>query len=170
MTIPHLNKGKRSWKSVVTPGRAHVIAPFVALFLFLAAVRTAPLTTSPLAKAYHPSCVWTYEREQGGYAPVANDGRHDLAEFICPSMFRDMSDYVYAWPYDHFGEHDVWVGDPALAAQNLPPVCTIHLSCIAVSYASGDLFTNFCVRISLLRSTPCTRAHEFIGSNSLLAQ
>ena len=75
--------------------------------------------------SYHPSCKWIYEEHQGGYEPVANNGRRDLAEFVCPSMFRDISDYVYQWPYEHFGEHRVWVADPELAAQNLPPVGTI---------------------------------------------
>ena len=73
-------------------------------------------------KKYHPSCKWVYNETKGGYPPIANNGREDLVEYVCPSMFRDMSDYVYQWPYEHFGEHDVWVADPALAAENLPPV------------------------------------------------
>ena len=71
---------------------------------------------------YDPQCKWTYDEATGGYPPVANDGRRDLANYVCPSMFRDMSDYVYSWPYAHFSEHDVWVADPLLASQNLPPV------------------------------------------------
>lgn len=63
------------------------------------------------SKTYDPECKWAYEEMEGGYPPVANDGRKDLATYICPSTFRDMADYVYAWPYERFGESQVYIPD-----------------------------------------------------------
>lgn len=37
-----------------------------------------------------------------GYPPVAFRGRK--ADFVSPSMFRDMADYVISWPWAHFDE------------------------------------------------------------------
>jgi len=74
---------------------------------------------------YDKQCQWTYNEATGGYAPVANEGRRHLAGYICAAVFRDMSDYVYSWPYHRFSEYDVWVADLELAARNLPPVSKI---------------------------------------------
>ena len=82
-----------------------------------------------ISKVYDPECRWTYEEKEGGYPPVANDGRKDIAKYICPSTFRDMADYVYAWPYDRFGESQVYVPDKELALRNLPPVRNFWVSC-----------------------------------------
>jgi hypothetical protein len=73
-------------------------------------------------KTYDPECKWSYDEKLGGYPPVANDGKKDLGAYICPSTFRDLSDFVYSWPYDRFGEDKVWVADQELAVRNLPPV------------------------------------------------
>ena len=90
-------------------------------------------STSTLAKyslyqsTYDKRCQWTYNETGGGYAPVANEGRRHLAEYVCAATFRDMSDYVYSWPYKRFSEYDVWVADVELAAKNLPPVSDAFL-------------------------------------------
>lgn len=73
-------------------------------------------------KTYDPECTWTYEEKRGGYPPVAYNGRGDVAMYICPSTFRDLADYVYAWPFDRFGEDQVYIPDKELAMRNLPPV------------------------------------------------
>lgn len=73
-------------------------------------------------KMYDEQCQWTYNEDEGGYPPVANEGRHHLAQYVCAATFRDLSDYVYSWPYHRFSEYDVWVADVELAANNLPPV------------------------------------------------
>ena len=75
-------------------------------------------------KTYDSECTWIYDESLGGYPPVANDGRTDLATYICPSTFRDLSDYVYSWPYSRFAENKIWVADHDLAVRNLPPVRT----------------------------------------------
>jgi hypothetical protein len=77
-------------------------------------------------KTYDPECKWLYDEDLGGYPPVANDGRKDVSTYICPSTFRDLSDFVYSWPYDRFGEANVWVADQELAVKNLPPVSAFH--------------------------------------------
>ena len=41
-------------------------------------------------------------RAPHGYPGVAKRGGE--GQLLCPSMFRDMCDYVYDWPYDHFNE------------------------------------------------------------------
>jgi hypothetical protein len=68
--------------------------------------------------SYAGSCKWEY-KEPGGYPSVAFTG--ELGDYVCPTMFRDLSDYVYGWPYKHFGE-DVQVMDSSRIADNLPPV------------------------------------------------
>ena len=37
-----------------------------------------------------------------GYPLVAKGGGE--GRFVCPSMFRDLCDYVYDWPFEHFRE------------------------------------------------------------------
>jgi hypothetical protein len=41
--------------------------------------------------------------EPYGYPGVAKEGDQGL--LLCPSMFRDMADYVFGWPFEHFGEN-----------------------------------------------------------------
>lgn len=140
---------------------AAAILVVASIFLTLICIHSLVLVqyvSLPLnVKTYHPSCKWTSTSEKhGGYAPVANHERKDLADFVCPSMFRDLSDYVYQWPYAHFGEREVWTADPPLAAQNLPPV---RLCCYC--------FHRLAHRASYLH--PINTMHQ-IGTNHLLAE
>lgn len=73
----------------------------------------------PTSKEYASECKWSFSRDEGGYPLVAFDG--ELGDFVCPSMFRDLSDYVFGWPFSHFGE-DVFVLDRSRIRGNLPPV------------------------------------------------
>lgn len=70
-------------------------------------------------KSYPDDCRWTFEKEKGGYPLVAFEG--DMGAYVCPSTFRDLSDYVFGWPYSHFGEN-VHVMDNNQVPQHLPPV------------------------------------------------
>ncbi|CAH1777437.1 unnamed protein product [Owenia fusiformis] len=46
-------------------------------------------------------CTGKYDTAKG-YPSIANSGLY--RDYLCPTMFRDMADYVYAWPYRHFDE------------------------------------------------------------------
>lgn len=61
---------------------------------------------------------------QRGYPTEAFSG--NLADFLCPSMFRDLSDYVFKWPFSHFGEK-LSVAPPDVAAKCLPPVPIVYV-------------------------------------------
>lgn len=76
-----------------------------------------------MPKSYPEDCRWTFEKEKGGYPLVAFEG--DMGAYVCPSTLRDLSDYVFGWPYSHFGEN-VHVMDNNQVPQHLPPVsrCT----------------------------------------------
>jgi hypothetical protein len=41
--------------------------------------------------------------EPYGYPGVAKE--RGQGQLLCPSMFRDMADYVFDWPFEHFGEN-----------------------------------------------------------------
>jgi hypothetical protein len=68
------------------------------------------------------SCRWAYD-EQKGYPTTAFSGA--LADYVCPSMFRDLADYVFQWPFSHFKEK-VTTAPPDVAASCLPPVPIIY--------------------------------------------
>lgn len=80
-------------------------------------------------KEYPEQCKWEYDESKGGYPAVALMGQGGegegssmaIREYVCPSMFRDLSDYVYGWPYAHFKENIV-VYDANAVADHLPPV------------------------------------------------
>jgi len=55
------------------------------------------LHVPPAHATYDDRCKWSYDEADGGYAPVANEGRRHLAGYVCAAMFRDMSDYVYSF-------------------------------------------------------------------------
>lgn len=80
----------------------------------------------PTSKEYASECKWSFSRDEGGYPLVAFDG--ELGDFVCPSMFRDLSDYVFGWPFSHFGE-DVFVLDRSRIRGNLPPVSQAGSRC-----------------------------------------
>lgn len=67
-------------------------------------------------------CKWSYGEE--GYAPPAFSGA--LSNFLCPSMFRDLADYVWKWPFSHFGENLVKPATADIASKCLPPVPIIY--------------------------------------------
>lgn len=51
---------------------------------------------------------------------------HPHFNFICPSTYRDLADWVFAWPFKHFNEHP-WVAPKPLAARcmaNMPVIYT----------------------------------------------
>jgi hypothetical protein len=58
-----------------------------------------------------------------GYPTSAFSG--PLAKFLCPSMFRDLADYVFKWPFSHFKEASSTVA-PEIAAKCLPEVPIIY--------------------------------------------
>ena len=59
-----------------------------------------------------------------GYSRVAFDGF--IGELVCPSMFRDLTDYVINWPFAHF-EEDVYFAKSLSAAKKcLAPVPLIY--------------------------------------------
>jgi hypothetical protein len=68
-------------------------------------------------------CKVAYDEGGGGYPTVSFSGA--LGDYVCPSMFRDMCDYVWKWPFTHFKEAATTV-DPPLAAKCLPPVPVIY--------------------------------------------
>jgi hypothetical protein len=78
-----------------------------------------PANQSTVTKSYPPECQWTFNKDGGGYPLVAF--KNSLADYICPSAFRDMSDYVFGWPFSHFGE-EVYVLDKKKVPPHLPPV------------------------------------------------
>ncbi|GMH76113.1 hypothetical protein TrST_g9453 [Triparma strigata] len=64
----------------------------------------------------------------GGFPPVAFSSSPLIASFVCASTFRDMCDYVYSWPFEHYSEK-VWSErgiDNAGIAKCLPPVPIIY--------------------------------------------
>ena len=59
-----------------------------------------------------------------GYPRVAFDGF--IGELVCPSMFRDLTDYVLTWPFAHF-EEDVYFAESLSTAKKcLAPVPLIY--------------------------------------------
>ncbi|CAH1777421.1 unnamed protein product [Owenia fusiformis] len=71
-------------------------------------------------------CTAKYDTAKG-YPPVANSRLY--RDYLCPTMFRDMADYVYAWPYRHFDEN---INTPNVrkVLDCLPP--------IPILYSKGD--------------------------------
>ena len=59
-----------------------------------------------------------------GYPGVAFTGA--LESFVCPSMFRDLADFVWSFPFDHFKESDIRVAARDVAARCLPPIPVIY--------------------------------------------
>jgi hypothetical protein len=51
----------------------------------------------------HTTCRWAYASGGGGPPGVAFVGA-PLNQYVCPTMFRDLADWVYSFPYKHFGE------------------------------------------------------------------
>ena len=68
------------------------------------------------------NCRWAYD-EQKGYPTMAFSGA--LADYVCPSMFRDLADYVFQWPFSHFKEK-VSTAPHDVAASCLPPVPVVY--------------------------------------------
>ena len=97
-------------------------------------------------------CRWPYNEAGGGYPTPAFSGA--LGDFLCPSMFRDLSDYVFKWPFSHFKEK-VATAPHREAAKCLPPVPII--------YAHGG--TQVCFHGGLRCGTPPTLEHSsFVAS------
>mmetsp|Transcript_48498 Transcript_48498/g.97573 ORF Transcript_48498/g.97573 Transcript_48498/m.97573 type:complete len:596 (+) Transcript_48498:53-1840(+) len=69
------------------------------------------------------TCKVAFDESGGGYPTPSFSG--PLADFVCPSMFRDLSDYVWKWPFSHFKE-SVSTADPGLAAKCLPSVPIVY--------------------------------------------
>jgi hypothetical protein len=99
-----------------------------------AALETAPrvrgATTSECAAAC--STAWascstpasTAAQSVCGYPGVAFTGA--LEAFVCPSMFRDLADFVWSFPFGWFNESDIRVAARDVAARCLPPVPIIY--------------------------------------------
>lgn len=64
-------------------------------------------------------CIWNFNANNGGYPTVDFQGKR--GDYVCPSMFRDLSDYVVSWPFDHFHEN-VRTWNPETVTTILPPV------------------------------------------------
>ena len=75
------------------------------------------------------NCRWPYS-QANGYPTTAFHGA--LSDYLCPSMFRDLSDWVFKWPFSHFKEK-VKTADQDVAAACLPPVPIVYVH--ASSYA-----------------------------------
>jgi hypothetical protein len=75
------------------------------------------------------NCRWPYD-EAKGYPTTAFSGA--LADYVCPSMFRDLADYVFKWPFSHFKEK-VATTSPNVAASCLPPVPIIYCHAGSIS-------------------------------------
>lgn len=56
-----------------------------------------------------------------GYGHVT----HPSIDFVCPSSFRDLADWVFAWPFGHFQEQ-VWVAPTSTATKCLTAVPIIY--------------------------------------------
>ena len=70
----------------------------------------------------------------GGFPPVAFPPPHD--DYLCPSNFRDASDWVFAWPWSHFGE-DAWVASGSAAARCLGDVPLVYAHANKVERAAA---------------------------------
>lgn len=77
-------------------------------------------------------CIWNFNATKGGYPAVAFEG--ERGGYVCPSMFRDLSDYAVSWPFEHFHE-DVRTWDPDRVSAVLPPVRDLLYAYTCILYA-----------------------------------
>ncbi|CAH1783524.1 unnamed protein product [Owenia fusiformis] len=90
------------------------------IILFMLAIRNTSndVQVDTRSQKCQKLCTVKYDIAKG-YPPVANSGLY--GDYLCPTMFRDMSDYVFGWPFSHFHEV-VNVPDLSEVLDCLPPV------------------------------------------------
>ena len=96
----------------------------VLILALLAMVCNLPFRTESTSGRDDTNCKWIFQSAGRGYPSVAVP--EAFADYVCPSMFRDMSDYVFSWPYNHFSEN-VSIQSPDSMTELLPPVCMLNL-------------------------------------------
>ena len=105
-------------------------------------------------------------RSTEGYYPAAVEA---FAGFVCPSAFRDASDWVFAWPWQHFSEK-AWVAPTKTAASCLPqiPVVYAHANRVpkTVDWAVRELKRPF-VLVSGQSDFAASRYKQVLGQKLL---
>ena len=101
------------------------------------------------------------------FGAVAFDGA--LSDYLCPSLFRDLCDHVFAWPFVHFGER------VSAAPDALVPRCLARVPLIYVHGSSMNKFATWAKKrltspyivLSGQSDFPASRAKEALSHGQL---